>query len=130
MERPVTTKENPRISWCGSDIVDVWALYDGLKGVPEAIESVYPEPVVQTCIVHLIRHSLAVHGVEGAQAAGGGAEGGLPSADGGRGGSRAGRLRGGSSLGAEVSRDRAFVAPRPEPPPSRIAMRDLGTENG
>ena len=56
MERPVTTKEvllkvepsirdalatshpgveftkiwvNPRISWCGSDMVDVWAVYDG-----------------------------------------------------------------------------------------------------
>ncbi len=28
-------------------------------GFPEAIESVYPEAVVQTCIVHLIRHSLA-----------------------------------------------------------------------
>ena len=35
------------------------AVVDGLKGFPEAIESVYPEAVVQTCIVHLIRHSLA-----------------------------------------------------------------------
>jgi putative transposase len=25
---------------------------DGLKGFPEAIEAVYPETVVQTCIVH------------------------------------------------------------------------------
>ena len=32
---------------------------DGLKGFPEAIESVYPEATVQTCIVHMIRHSLA-----------------------------------------------------------------------
>jgi putative transposase len=31
---------------------------DGLKGFPEAIEAVFPETVVQTCIVHLIRHSL------------------------------------------------------------------------
>jgi putative transposase len=31
---------------------------DGLKGFPEAIEAVYPQTVVQTCIVHLIRHSL------------------------------------------------------------------------
>jgi putative transposase len=31
---------------------------DGLKGFPEAIEAVYPETVVQTCIVHLIRTSL------------------------------------------------------------------------
>ena len=31
---------------------------DGLKGFPEAIEAVFPQTVVQTCIVHLIRHSL------------------------------------------------------------------------
>jgi putative transposase len=30
----------------------------GLKGFPEAIEAVFPQTVVQTCIVHLIRHSL------------------------------------------------------------------------
>src|SRR6188472_3541038 len=31
---------------------------DGLKGFPEAIEAIFPATVVQTCIVHLIRHSL------------------------------------------------------------------------
>ena len=31
---------------------------DGLKGFPEAIEAIFPNTVVQTCIVHLIRHSL------------------------------------------------------------------------
>src|SRR5579871_5954149 len=31
---------------------------DGLKGFPEAIEAIYPDTEVQTCIVHLIRHSL------------------------------------------------------------------------
>src|SRR5213078_2543450 len=31
---------------------------DGLKGFPEAIEAIYPQTIVQTCIVHLIRHSL------------------------------------------------------------------------
>jgi putative transposase len=31
---------------------------DGLKGFPEAIEAIFPQTVVQTCIVHLIRHSL------------------------------------------------------------------------
>ncbi len=31
---------------------------DGLAGFPEAIEAVFPETVVQTCIVHLIRASL------------------------------------------------------------------------
>jgi len=35
------------------------AVVDGLKGFPEAITSVYPETIVQTCIVHLIRNSLA-----------------------------------------------------------------------
>ena len=34
------------------------AVVDGLKGFPEAITAVFPETVVQTCIVHLIRHSL------------------------------------------------------------------------
>ena len=32
---------------------------DGLKGFPEAIEAVFPSTLVQTCIVHLIRASLA-----------------------------------------------------------------------
>ena len=31
---------------------------DGLKGFPEAIEAIFPTTTVQTCIVHLIRHSL------------------------------------------------------------------------
>jgi putative transposase len=31
---------------------------DGLKGFPEAIEAIFPDTVVQTCIVHLIRTSL------------------------------------------------------------------------
>src|SRR3984885_5947934 len=35
------------------------AVVDGLKGFPEAINSVFPQTVVQTCIVHLIRNSLA-----------------------------------------------------------------------
>jgi putative transposase len=34
------------------------AVVDGLKGFPEAISAVFPETIVQTCIVHLIRHSL------------------------------------------------------------------------
>jgi transposase-like protein len=35
------------------------AVVDGLKGFPEAITTVFPQTVVQTCIVHLIRNSLA-----------------------------------------------------------------------
>jgi putative transposase len=34
------------------------ACVDGLKGFPEAIESVYPRTAVQLCIVHLVRYSL------------------------------------------------------------------------
>lgn len=34
------------------------ACVDGLKGFPEAIESVFPKTAVQLCIVHLVRHSL------------------------------------------------------------------------
>ena len=35
------------------------AVIDGLKGMPEAIAAVFPKAIVQTCIVHLIRNSLA-----------------------------------------------------------------------
>jgi putative transposase len=35
------------------------ACCDGLKGFPEAIEAVFPQTVVQTCIVHMIRNSLS-----------------------------------------------------------------------
>ena len=34
------------------------AIVDGLKGFPEAITAVFPRATVQTCIVHLLRHSL------------------------------------------------------------------------
>ena len=34
------------------------ASVDGLKGFPDAIETVYPETQVQLCIVHMVRHSL------------------------------------------------------------------------
>ena len=33
------------------------AVVDGLRGFPEAIQAVYPDALVQTCIVHLIRNS-------------------------------------------------------------------------
>lgn len=32
------------------------AVIDGLRGFPEAIEAVYPQAQIQTCIVHLIRN--------------------------------------------------------------------------
>ena len=34
------------------------ACVDGLKGFPEAIESIFPQAQVQLCIVHLLRNSL------------------------------------------------------------------------
>lgn len=35
------------------------AVVDGLKGFPDAINAVFPETVVQTCVVHLIRNSMS-----------------------------------------------------------------------
>ncbi len=35
------------------------AVTDGLTGMPEALAAVFPRTTLQTCIVHLIRHSLA-----------------------------------------------------------------------
>lgn len=34
------------------------ACVDGLKGLPEAINAVFPKTLVQTCIVHMIRNSM------------------------------------------------------------------------
>ena len=40
-------------------VTDIFiACVDGLKGFPEAIETVFPQTEVQLCIVHLVRHSL------------------------------------------------------------------------
>src|SRR5215210_1988665 len=35
------------------------ACVDGLKGFPEAIETVFPNTQVQLCLVHMVRHSLS-----------------------------------------------------------------------
>ena len=35
------------------------AVVDGLNGFPEAINAVFPQTQVQTCIVHLLRHALS-----------------------------------------------------------------------
>ena len=34
------------------------AVVDGLKGFPEAINAAFPQTLVQTCIVHLLRNAL------------------------------------------------------------------------
>lgn len=40
-------------------VTDIFiACVDGLKGFPEAIETVFPKTAVQLCIVHMVRHSL------------------------------------------------------------------------
>ena len=40
-------------------VTDIFiACVDGLKGFPEAIESIFPETEVQICIVHMVRNSL------------------------------------------------------------------------
>lgn len=39
---------------------DPGGLLDGPKGFPETIVAVFPQTTVQTCIVHLLRHSLDV----------------------------------------------------------------------
>lgn len=33
------------------------AVFDGLKGFPEAITAVFPNAMAQTCIAHLLSHS-------------------------------------------------------------------------
>ncbi len=38
------------------------AVTDGLKGIPEALEAVFPRTTLQTCVVHLLRHSLTYAG--------------------------------------------------------------------
>lgn len=44
----------------GRGVTDVFiACVDGLKGFPEAIESVFTQTVVQCCVVHQVRNSLA-----------------------------------------------------------------------
>ena len=34
------------------------ACVDGLKGFPDAINSVYPQAHIQLCIIHMVRNSL------------------------------------------------------------------------
>jgi len=48
----VTELKNPRVQ-------DIYiACVDGLKGLPQAIETVFPKAQVQLCIVHLVRNCL------------------------------------------------------------------------
>jgi putative transposase len=39
-------------------VVDIFYLVcDGLKGMPDSVNAIYPDTIVQTCIVHLIRNT-------------------------------------------------------------------------
>ncbi len=82
------------------------AVVDGLKGFPEAILAVFPEAQVQTCIVHLLRHSLDFVSFKDRKAVAVGAEGDLPrpGRHGGRGGAgrRSRRASGAGSTPAIV----------------------------
>lgn len=34
-----------------------FVVYDGLNGLPEVVSNVWPQAIVQTCIIHLIRNT-------------------------------------------------------------------------
>ncbi len=38
-------------------VKDVFVVCDGLKGLPEVVSNVWPQAIVQTCIIHLIRNT-------------------------------------------------------------------------
>lgn len=82
------------------------AVVDGLKGFPEAITAVFPQTIVQTCIVHLIRHSLEFVSYKDRCA---GVESHLPRPRCRGGPEGAGGLRG-RVLGPEISRYRSKLA--------------------
>ena len=76
------------------------AIVDGLKGFPEAIVAVFPEATVQTCIVHLLRHSLEFASYKDRKAKRRGAEDYLPRHRRGQRRSCAGRVRSKPARGA------------------------------
>ena len=44
-------------AWVLDDILI--AVVDGLSSLPKAIDATYPQTMVQTCFVHLIRNAMA-----------------------------------------------------------------------
>lgn len=45
--------------WCYRGVQDIYiASMDGLKGLPEAVNAVFPKTLTQRCMVHLVRASL------------------------------------------------------------------------
>ncbi len=52
------------------DVQDILiACVDGLKGFPDAINSVFPQPHIQLCIIHMVRNSLKYVAWKGYKAA-------------------------------------------------------------
>ena len=82
---------------------------DGLKGFPQAIETVFPEARVQLCIVHCAHGACQpeLRELERAQIRGGRLEGDLPRGDRAPGGKRTGRVH--RQVGRQVSGDRKAV---------------------
>ncbi len=85
------------------------AVVDGLKGFPEAINAVFPETQVQTCIVHLMRYGLSLCAYKDRRQVGQGHEGDLSGRDRRGRGRSPGRVR--AALGRQVSLDRRRLAP-------------------
>jgi putative transposase len=87
------------------------AVVDGLKGFPEAIQAAFPEATVQTCIVHLLRHSLDFVSWKDRKAVAAALKDIYRALGPGGGGGRLGRVRG-WSLGPQIRRHRPKLAPR------------------
>lgn len=85
------------------------AVVDGLKGFPEAINAVFPQTVVQTCIVHLIRHSMDFAAWKDRKAVAQALKTVYRAVDANAGAGSAGRL-GGRTLGRKVSSHRPELA--------------------
>ena len=88
------------------------AVVDGLKGFREAILAAFPQATVQTCIVHLLRHSLEFVSYKDRKAVATALTDIYRAGRCRRRRGGAGGLRGGA-LGPQIPRDRPELAPRP-----------------
>ncbi len=83
------------------------ACVDGLKGFPQAIETVYPKTTVQLCIVHMVRASLNYVNWKQRKPGGARSEIDLSRGHGGRSRTSTGGVR--RAMGPAISIDRRFV---------------------
>jgi transposase-like protein len=84
------------------------ACVDGLKGFPEAIETVFPQAKVQLCIVHLVAGQFELCELERAQGGGPGSANDFSRGHGGRGRTTLAGVR--REVGRGVCADCGFVA--------------------